>query len=145
MGKQDLAKVYSKRQAKLDKYRQERDEITAELKSLNNRRSRLSERLRNVSNAIYDLLHESDEVPSVADHAIVRYLERVKGMDIQALKIEVANHKQAQREGNVIVTVNPEATDDGFDWLRRAKKEFEGELATPDEINEIGDDYGNEN
>lgn len=102
----------SRREAKLEEYRLQRDELTSELKTLNHRRKRIGERMRNISNAIYDLLHESEEVPSVTDHAVVRYLERVKGMDIRMLKVEIANHKQAQREGNVIVTVNEERSHD---------------------------------
>lgn len=101
--------VMSKREAKLAKYRQEREELNAELNTLNHRRKRVLARLRNVGNAIYDLLHESSEVPSVTDHAVVRYLERVKGVDVMKLKAEVANHEKAQREGNVIVTVNGDA------------------------------------
>lgn len=95
----------SKREAKIEQYRLQRNELTSELKTLNNRRKKISQKLRNISNAIYDLLHESGEVPSVTDHAVVRYLERVKGMDIRMLKVEIANHKQSHREGNVIVTV----------------------------------------
>lgn len=97
-----------KREAKIKKYRDERIALEIELKKLNLRRSKISKRKQAIANAIYDLLHEDGNVPSVADHAIVRYLERVKGMDIQQLKIEISNHKQAERVGNTIVTVNEE-------------------------------------
>lgn len=102
----DIRSVLSKREHKLEEYRQQRDDLNTELKTLNHRRKKVISRLRDVGNAIYYLLHESEEVPSITDHAVVRYLERVQGMDIRSLKIEIANHKQAQREGNVIVTVN---------------------------------------
>lgn len=95
-----------KRELKIKQYREERTALEAELVTLNKRRSKISKRKRDIANAIYDLLHESGEVPSVTDHAIVRYLERIEGVDIQELKIKVANHKQAERQGNVIVTVN---------------------------------------
>lgn len=95
-----------KREKKIKAYREERTALDDELRTLNHRRSKIGKRKKAIANAIYDLLHENGEVPSVTDHAIVRYLERIQGVDIQQLKIDVANHKQAERQGNVIVTVN---------------------------------------
>lgn len=34
--------------------------------------------------------------PIVSEHAILRYLERVKGMDIESLKNEILDHKTVE-------------------------------------------------
>lgn len=39
------------------------------------------------------LLQESAEEPFISDHAVVRYLERVKGLDIEAIKKEMMPDK----------------------------------------------------
>lgn len=128
----DEVKVRSKREAKLNEYRQLREELQTELKTLSNRRKKLMTRLRDVGNAIYDLLHESDQVPSVTDHAVVRYLERVKGWNIAELKAEVANHKNAHREGNVVVTVHDDlsvAVESQFSETATGERKTNGKLA----------------
>ncbi|UNQ40937.1 hypothetical protein MPC38_06715 [Prescottella equi] len=81
------------------------EELRAQKKPLDNRLRTLNSRLHRLGQRIYDLKHDGN-TPEVTDHALVRYLERVKGVDIKELKVEVAQHKQAHKVGNVIVTVN---------------------------------------
>lgn len=79
--------------------------IHREWKTLDNKRRKVNGEIHKVGQAIYDLKHSGD-TPTVTDHAIVRYLERVEGIDISELKLKVMGDKNAHREGNVIVTVN---------------------------------------
>lgn len=67
--------------------------------------------IRDVGEQIYDMKHRG-ETPHVTDHAIVRYLERVDGIDIWALRDKVAGHSLAVREGNVVVTINEDLTEE---------------------------------
>lgn len=69
-----------------------------------------SKEIRDVGEAIYDMKHKG-ETPHVTDHALVRYLERVEGLDIWELRTKVAGHKDAVREGNVVVTINEDLTE----------------------------------
>lgn len=66
--------------------------------------------IHEVGQQIFDMKH-GGATPHVTDHAVVRYLERVKGVDIWKLKEEVSLHKDAVREGNVIVTINEDLSD----------------------------------
>ena len=72
-----------------------------------NRISKITRRLKSAHEAIYALRHgeTNKETPAITDHAVVRYLQRVKGVDINELKIEIAKYKSVARDGNVIVTV----------------------------------------
>lgn len=67
--------------------------------------------IRDTGEQIYDMKH-GGETPHVTDHAIVRYLERVQGVDIWSLRDEVSNHHLAVRDGNVVVTVNEDLTEE---------------------------------
>lgn len=98
--------------SKLGKYQKERlklisemEEVRNEKKTLENKLKKMGRRLKDIGNAIYDLKHEG-ETPHITDHAVVRYLERVEKIDISELKLKVAKHKDAVKDGNVIVTVN---------------------------------------
>lgn len=102
------------REEKLTSKMREHRELLSEIECLRKQRQPIDNKLRKLNSklhklgqAIYDLKH-SGMVPEVTDHAIVRYLQRVKGMNINDLKVEVAEHKQAVKQGNVIVTVNEE-------------------------------------
>lgn len=105
------------REEKLKQKQREHRELLSEIemlqaqkKPIESRLRKLNSRLHKLGQAIYDLKH-SGQVPEITDHAIVRYLERVKGFNINDLKAEVSNHKQAVKVGNVIVTVNGELDD----------------------------------
>lgn len=65
----------------------------------------ISKEIHDVGEQIYNMKHGGN-VPHVTDHAIVRYLERVEGVDIWELKDRVISHKNAVKDGNVIVTIN---------------------------------------
>lgn len=70
-----------------------------------------SKEIREVGEAIFSMKHKGG-TPHVTDHAIVRYLERVEGIDIWDLRDKVSQHSMAVREGNVIVTINEDLTED---------------------------------
>jgi hypothetical protein len=70
--------------------------------------------IREIGQQIYALKHDGP-TPHVTDHAIVRYLERVKGVDVWKLKSELINHKNAVFLDNVVVTVNQELDNESDD------------------------------
>lgn len=97
--------------SKLGRYQLERltilkemEELRKQKRSIENKITKRSRRLKQVGNAIYDLKHEGD-VPHITDHAIVRYLERVEKVNILDLKLKVSQHRDAIMQGNVVVTV----------------------------------------
>lgn len=87
--------------------KEQRKPIITEVNRSKRKLRKINSEISKVGQRIYNLKHDGD-VPEITDHAIVRYLERVKGVDILELKAEVANHKSAHKKGNVIVTVNEE-------------------------------------
>lgn len=70
-----------------------------------------TEEIRMLGQRIFSTKH-AGETPHVTDHAIVRYLERVEGVDIWDLKSKVAENANAVRDGNVIVTINMKLGED---------------------------------
>lgn len=68
-----------------------------------------SKEIHDIGEQIFEMKH-GGSTPHVTDHAMIRYLERVEGLDTVALRDKVAAHKDAVREGNVIVTVNEDLT-----------------------------------
>lgn len=70
----------------------------------------VSKQLKLLGEQIFQLKHNGP-TPHITDHAIVRYLERVEGLDVQSLKLKIAQHKDSVLEGNVIVTVNQNLDD----------------------------------
>ena len=55
----------------------------------------LTTRIKSLNNRIKQL-QEQDQEPIISEHAILRYLERVKGIDIDALKQEIMDDKTAE-------------------------------------------------
>lgn len=66
----------------------------------------INKELNRLGGQIFDMKNEDGETPHITDHAVVRYLERVKGMNIWDLKAEIVKHRDAVRVVNTIVTVN---------------------------------------
>lgn len=101
------------RTKKLNKLQKEHGELTR-LKNAKKREmaknmteiAELNKEIKRVGSAIYDLKNINGDTPHVTDHAVVRYLERVKGMDIWEIKAEIMNSKDSVRIENTIVTVN---------------------------------------
>jgi hypothetical protein len=75
--------------------------VIQEITDINKERTR-------IGSQIFDLKNEDGDTPHITDHAIVRYLERVKGMNIWDIKSEIVRHRDAVRVDNTIVTVNGE-------------------------------------
>lgn len=100
------------REKKLNKLQKQHGELTR-LKNAKKREmaknmtdiAELNKEMKRIGSAIYDLKNISGETPHVTDHAVVRYLERVKGMDIWQIKAEIMNSKDSVRIENTIVTV----------------------------------------
>lgn len=74
-------------------------ELTGEIAQMNKELDRLGQQ-------IFDLKNIDDKAPHITDHAVVRYLERVKGVNIWDIKAEIMQNKDAVRVDNTIVTVN---------------------------------------
>lgn len=74
-------------------------ELTTEIAQMNKELDRLGQQ-------IFDLKNIDDKAPHITDHAVVRYLERVKGVNIWDIKAEIIQNKDAVRVDNTIVTVN---------------------------------------
>jgi len=88
-------------------------DFKAKSKALDRSRRALEKKateIRDVSQQIFYMKHQG-LTPHVTDHAIVRYLERVEGLDIWAIKEKVAADRNAVKQGNVIVTVNESLED----------------------------------
>lgn len=103
------------RQERLEALQEEHGILTAKKKSkkkqlnkVNAEITEINKELNRLGGQIFDLKNEDGETPHITDHAVVRYLERVKGVDIWALKAEIVAHKDAVRVINTIVTVNGE-------------------------------------
>lgn len=107
------------RQKKLNDLQEKHGEITrlknAKKRSMAttmNEIAELNKELKKIGSAIYDLKNINGDTPHITDHAVVRYLEREKGLDIWQIKAEIMNSKNAVRIDNTIVTVNGGEKDD---------------------------------
>lgn len=94
----------------------ERIPLLADMKEKNKIAAKANRIVQEKSKEIHDIGEQIFELknggltPHITDHALIRYLERVEGLDIVALRSKVVDHKDAVREGNVIVTVNEDLT-----------------------------------
>ena len=73
------------------------DKTYAERETLKQEAETKQEQLREMNKKIQDLQRQINEsksrnVEPVTEHAILRYLERVKGIDIEAIKKEIMEH-----------------------------------------------------
>lgn len=97
------------RQEKLNALQERHGELTRDKQKLqrstNKRVTEINKELKSLGQAIYDLKNIDGDTPHITDHAVIRYLERVKGIDIWELKAEIMNYRQSVRVDNVIVTV----------------------------------------
>ena len=76
------------------------------LTELTNEIGKMNKELDRLGNQIFDMKNVDDKAPHITDHAVVRYLERVKGVNIWDLKAEILAHSDVVRVDNTIVTVN---------------------------------------
>lgn len=72
----------------------------------------INKELKGLGAQIFDLKNIDSDTPHITDHAVVRYLERVKGMNIWDIKAEIIQHSDAVRVDNTIVTINGGEKDD---------------------------------
>ncbi len=71
----------------------------------------LGSQIQSVGTKISKLKHGKNQIPHITDHAVVRYLQRVKGINMDDIKHEIAEHPKAVLNENVIITIlgdNPE-------------------------------------
>lgn len=76
------------------------------LTELTNEIGKMNKELDRLGSQIFDMKNVDDKAPHITDHAVVRYLERVKGVNIWDLKAEIMQHSDSVRVDNTIVTVN---------------------------------------
>lgn len=107
------------RTKKLNKLQKEHGELTRlknakkrEMAKIMDEIGVINKELKRIGGAIYDLKNINGDTPHVTDHAVVRYLERVKGLNILDIKAEIMNNKDAARIDNTIVTVNGDEKED---------------------------------
>lgn len=107
------------RQERLEALQKEHSKLSSRKKALKSQMgniteeiSKINKELNRLGGQIFDIKNEDGETPHITDHAVVRYLERVKGVDIWALKAEIVAHSDAVRINNVIVTVNEDLEDE---------------------------------
>ena len=101
------------RQKKLNELQEKHSEL-ARLKNAKKREmgkvikeiTDINKELKRLGGQIFDLKNLDGDTPHITDHAVVRYLERVKGMNIWDIKAEIVQHEDAVRVDNTIVTVN---------------------------------------
>lgn len=103
------------RQKKLETLQDKHGILTAEKRALKGelnvitaRMAEKNKELAKVGQAIYDLKHVDGMPAHITDHAIVRYLERVEGLDIWDIKAKIMQHRNSVNVDNTIVTVNGE-------------------------------------
>lgn len=108
-----------RRQEKLEVLQEQHGRLTAHKKGLRKQVTKLTDEigvtnkeLERLGGQIFDLKNEDGDTPHITDHAIVRYLERVKGMNIWEIKAEIVNNIDAVRINNTIVTVNGNEDED---------------------------------
>lgn len=113
-----ISKKEVQRQEKLNALQEKHGELTRKKNAIKRRMSQdmneialINKALSELGGQIFDLKNIDGETPHITDHAVVRYLERVKGMNIWDIKAEIALHSDAVRVDNVIVTVNGEDDD----------------------------------
>lgn len=58
-------------------------------------RDAIRQQLKQIEDRLSEI-HTSNGEPVVSEHAIIRWLERVKGMDMEAIKEEILAGRQAQ-------------------------------------------------
>lgn len=102
-----------KRQKKLNELQEEHGRLTAKKKELKKKQgaiiaevTEINKQINKLGGQIFDMKNEDGDTPHITDHAVVRYLERVKGINIWDLKAEIVQHRDAVRVDNTIVTVN---------------------------------------
>lgn len=95
----------SELQSRYGKFARRKNEIHASMKPLTSELARVNSEIARLGVRISQLKHGKKDVPHVTDHAVVRYLERNMGMDIDALRNSIMVHPKAYREGNVVITV----------------------------------------
>ena len=107
------------RQKKLNALQEKHGELTRQ-KNIKKREmaanmtaiAEINKELKKLGGQIFDLKNINGETPHITDHAVVRYLERVKGMNIWDIKAEIAQSSKAVRIENTIVTVNGEDSEE---------------------------------
>ncbi len=84
-------------------------ELKEQIRPLGIELAKVRSGIKEAKNAIHNFKHKGVDIPFVSDHAIVRFLERVDGIDIDAIRIRIRDHVQSvkAKEGNIVVTVNP--------------------------------------
>ena len=107
------------RQNKLNEAQEKHSELTRTKNAIKRRMAQdmneislINKALKELGTKIYDLKNIDGDTPHVTDHAVVRYLERVKGMNIWDIKAEIMLSTEAVRVDNVIVTINGGEKDD---------------------------------
>lgn len=86
-------------------YTLKRIETKKKLKPIMEELLHIKSELSRIGTAINQLKHGGKTV-IVSDHAIVRYLERIEGVDVEEIRRKIWNHSNAVKQGNIIVTVN---------------------------------------
>lgn len=101
------------RQKKLNLLQEQHREMTSlknskkrDMTNIMSEIAEINKHLKRIGGAIFDLKNLHGDIPHVTDHAVVRYLERVKGLNIWDIKAEIMNSKDAVRIENTIVTIN---------------------------------------
>lgn len=101
------------RQKKLEVMQERHGVLTAEKRGLlkevqirHDKIGKINKELKSIGQSIYDLKNVDGDTPHITDHAVVRYLERVKEMDIWAIKAEIMQYKNSVRVVNTVVTVH---------------------------------------
>lgn len=82
--------------------------LQAELISIKSDKQSIVDKLKHVESKIEDIKNAQLEIV-VSDHAIIRYLERVENLDIEAIKKKIATDKVSElinKLGNGVFPVN---------------------------------------
>lgn len=91
----NLQTQVTKTEAELRIVRDEEKQALAKVKEINDKVSRMHRRLENLRKQIKVLKANAKEVV-VSEHALLRYLERIKGVDLDAIRREMIPERTAE-------------------------------------------------
>ena len=115
---QTLIELRAKRQVLADylvSRKTDKDKATRKLQLINKDMKETVEKIKNISYAIGQINGEynraKDMSGKVSDHAIVRYLERYKGINMMDVVTEILEHPDRKYSGDMVVSIYKEDED----------------------------------
>lgn len=81
--------------SRIQKLRSQKNELSQERRGVDQRMSMIDREINGLQQRI-DTLDETCAEPILTEHALLRYLERVRGIDMQALEAEILTESRVE-------------------------------------------------